>query len=172
MKQRAGFNPARCCSSSAANGAGVNPLKAHVAGPSKHRIRSEVGPVVAEDHLWCATFGNQIGQLRQLAHHRLQEIEVSTTVRRHSRVTSSSILSKRNRRPVTSWSWRRSPASPSDPPQPWVKSVCDRVGCDRPALRRVHRIFEHIHGIYVAVCENRDVTANTDRIYDRYNREI
>jgi hypothetical protein len=35
---------------------------------------------------------------------RLPEIDVSTTAARHSRVTSSTMLSTRNRRPVASWS--------------------------------------------------------------------
>ena len=39
---------------------------------------------------------------------RLPEIDVSTTAARHSRVTSSTMLSTRNRRPVTSWSCTKS----------------------------------------------------------------
>jgi hypothetical protein len=38
----------------------------------------------------------------------LPEREVSATAARHSLLTSSMMLSTRNRRPVTSWSWTKS----------------------------------------------------------------
>ncbi len=72
----------------------IVPLHAGVARPRQHRVRGQLSPVVADDHPGCAAFGNQIAQL---ANHPRPEIDVSSTARKHSRVTSSTILRMRNR---------------------------------------------------------------------------
>lgn len=60
---------------------------------------------------------------------RLPEIEVSGTAARHSRVTSSTMLSTRNRRPVANWSCTKSRL------QRWLGSASTSGGVRVPTAR-------------------------------------
>lgn len=79
----------------------VMPLHADLAAPRQDGIAGELGAIVAHDHAQLAAMGDEPGQL---AHPRCPEIEVSGTAARHSRVTSSTTLSTRNRLPSAIWS--------------------------------------------------------------------
>src|SRR6204780_4393984 len=73
--------------------------------PGEHGVRGELGPIVRDDHAWPAAPFDQAVSSRAT---RRPEIEVSGIAARHSRVTSSTMLRIRNRRPQASWSWTKS----------------------------------------------------------------
>lgn len=46
-------------------GCDIMPLDPDIAGPGQHRVRRQLRPVVADDHLRRATPGDQIAELTQ-----------------------------------------------------------------------------------------------------------
>jgi hypothetical protein len=76
------------------------PIELDLAAPCEHRVQSQLGAVVADDHAWLTASGEQIGQSGHLP---LPQIEVFGTAAEHSRVTSSTMLSTPNQRPVAIW---------------------------------------------------------------------
>ena len=79
----------------------VVPFDASVAGPGEHRIEVSSVPLSPTIIFSLPRWAVRLASARTTL---LLEIDVSTTARIHSRATSSTMLSTRNRRPVTSWS--------------------------------------------------------------------